>query len=67
MDPLAALVDLVKTAGVPGAIAVLCILRLDKRLDALTKAVLDLPARMSQCLSVPRCSPAASRTETSPR
>lgn len=66
MDPLIALVDLVKTAGVPGAIALLIILRIEKRLDALTAAVLSLPERLSQCPSVPRCSPQESRTETSP-
>jgi len=67
MDPLAAILDLIKTAGVPGAIAIVIILRIDKRLDALTAAVLSLPERISQCLSVPKCSPEESRTETSPR
>lgn len=66
MDPLTALLDLIKTAGVPGAIAILVILRIEKRLDALTAAVLSLPERLSQCPSVPKSSPAAFRTATSP-
>ena len=65
MDPLVAILDLVKTAGVPGAIALVIILRIEKRLDALTAAVLSLPERISQCPSVPKCSPQESRTETS--
>ena len=59
MDPLALLVDLVKTAGVPGVIAFLLILRIEKRLDALTNAVLGLPLRISQCQSPPKSEPPA--------
>lgn len=59
MDPLALLVDLVKTAGVPGAIALLIILRIEKRLDLLTAAVLSLPERLSQCPSAPKSEPPA--------
>lgn len=66
MDPLTAILDLIKTAGVPGAIALAIILRIEKRLDALTNAVLSLPERLTQCPSAPRCSPQGSRTETSP-
>lgn len=51
MDTLTAILDLVKTAGVPGAIALVIILRIEKRLDALTAAVLALPLRIQQCQS----------------
>ena len=65
MDPLSAILELIKTAGVPGAIALVILLRIEKRLDALTAAVLSLPERISQCPSAPKSSPEESKTETS--
>lgn len=64
MDTLTAILDLVKTAGVPGAIALVIILRIEKRLDALTAAVLSLPQRLSQCPSPPKSEPQASTPPT---
>lgn len=66
MDPLTAILDLIKTAGVPGAIALVIILRIEKRLDALTAAVLSLPSRLSLCPSLPKSSQAACQTGTPP-
>jgi len=59
MDPLTLIADLVKTAGVPGAIAIIIILRIERRLDTLTKAVLELPERIHQCQSPQRSEPPA--------
>jgi hypothetical protein len=66
MDPLAALLDLIKTAGVPGAIALVIILRIESRLDKLTDAVLSLPQRMMQCQSATKSERQESIPITSP-
>lgn len=49
MDPLAAILDLIKTAGVPGAIALVIILRIEKRLETLTDAVRGIPKELTRC------------------
>lgn len=59
MDTLTFVADLVKTAGVPGAIALVMILRIEKRIDALTAAVLSLPLRIHQCQSQQKSEPPA--------
>lgn len=59
MDPLTAILDLIKTAGIPGAIAVLIIMRIERRLDTLTQAVLDLPSRISACQPPANSKPSA--------
>jgi hypothetical protein len=64
MEILAAIIELVKTAGVPGAIALVIILRIEPRLDALTAAVLSVPERLNQCQSPPKSEPPASTPPT---
>lgn len=59
MDTLTFVADLVKTAGVPGTIAIVIVLHIGKRLDALTAAVLSLPERILQCQSQPKSQPPA--------
>ena len=59
MNPLDFSPTLFRDAGFPGGIALLIILRIEKRLDALTAAVLSLPERLSQCPSPPKSEPPA--------
>lgn len=59
MDTLAVIADLVKTVGAPTAIAVLIIIRLERRLDALTDAVTKLPERIGQWQSPQKSKPPA--------
>jgi len=51
------LLHFIERAGVPALIALVVLLRIEKRLDALTKAVLQLPSRIQSCPYATRSEP----------
>lgn len=45
--PFPEIIEIVKTIGAPTTLAIIIIMRVEKRLDALTQAILSLPQSVS--------------------